>query len=102
MIHRLQLFHARKAFGRKEILKNVSLELSTGEILGVFGKNGCGKSTLLKILFGTLRADALELELNNEPITPKEVIPSQITWLSTSRKFSSKTSKSAGHHPDVF
>ena len=45
-----------------------------GEIIGLFGNNGCGKSTLLKLLFGTLKANAIDLRINEIPISPKKVI----------------------------
>lgn len=77
MKNELQLYYARKAFGRKKVLIDVSFELAQGEILGLFGKNGCGKSTLLKILFGTLKADAIDLRLNGQPLAPKSVITAQ-------------------------
>lgn len=77
MKNELQLHQVTKSFGRKNILKKVSFTLSTGEILGLFGKNGSGKSTLLKILFGTLTADTIDLRLNDQPLFPKKVIPQQ-------------------------
>ncbi|MCW4470886.1 ATP-binding cassette domain-containing protein [Flavobacterium sp. MFBS3-15] len=64
-----------KSFGRKTLLDNVDFQCSTGEILGIFGRNGCGKSTMLKLLFGTLKADSAALSINGRPITPGEVIP---------------------------
>lgn len=73
----LKLYYARKRFGRKEILSQVSFELAQGEIIGLFGRNGSGKSTLLKILFGTLNANALDLRLNGLPIQPKKDLAAQ-------------------------
>jgi len=77
MKHMLQLYSAQKSFGSKKVLLDVSLGLSKGEILGLFGPNGSGKSTLLKILFGTLKADAIDLRINEQPISPESVIPEQ-------------------------
>jgi len=73
----LQLYDVRKSFGRKQILQNVSFQIAQNEIVGLFGKNGCGKSTLLKILFGTLRANAIDLRINELHISPKKVIPEE-------------------------
>lgn len=40
-----------------EILKNINLEINTGEILSVMGPSGCGKSTLLGIIGGIDKPD---------------------------------------------
>jgi ABC-type multidrug transport system ATPase subunit len=70
----LELHKAEKSFRSKEILKKVSFSCSTGEILGIFGRNGCGKSTLLKMIFGTLKASKIEMSFNNKPLSPSQVI----------------------------
>src|SRR3990172_7560858 len=36
--------------GKKEVLKNVSININEGEILGILGPNGAGKTTLISIL----------------------------------------------------
>jgi len=77
MENSLELYFARKRYGRKEILTQVSFELAQGEILGLFGRNGSGKSTLLKILFGTLKANAIDLRLNGIPLAPRKNIEAQ-------------------------
>ncbi len=40
------------------VLRDVSSEASSGDVLGVFGANGSGKSTLMRIIAGVLRADS--------------------------------------------
>jgi len=52
---RTQNLHIRR--GRKIVLTGITLELKSGEVLGVLGPNGAGKSTLLGALCGELQAD---------------------------------------------
>lgn len=74
----LQLHSVSKSFRSKEILTDVSFGITTGDILGLFGRNGCGKSTLLKILFGTTPAGEINLTVNGHGIAPSEVIRKQL------------------------
>ena len=50
-------------------LKEVSLDLEEGEILGVVGESGCGKSTLARILIGLDRPDTGSVDISGEAAT---------------------------------
>ncbi len=60
------------------MLREVSLSIETGEILGLFGKNGCGKSSLLKMIFGTLKADQIEMSIDGVSVKPETIVTSQL------------------------
>ena len=53
----VKLLHINKSFGAQRVLKDVSLEIETGQIVGLLGPNGAGKSTLMKILIGLWEAN---------------------------------------------
>jgi len=55
-----------KAYGDKQVLKNVSVAVRRGERLAIIGPNGLGKSTLLKIAMGRLDADVGRAEWGHE------------------------------------
>lgn len=48
----LECHDLRKVFGKKEVLKGVSLEADAGDILGFIGPNGAGKTTTIKLILG--------------------------------------------------
>jgi simple sugar transport system ATP-binding protein len=69
----LRVEHISKRFGPVTALRDVSLHLRKGEVLGLLGDNGAGKSTLIKILSGFQKQDSGEMLLHGEPYTPKGV-----------------------------
>lgn len=52
----------------KQILKNVSLNVSGNKFFTILGPNGCGKTTLLKSIYRVLKPDSGEILLNNKNI----------------------------------
>ena len=48
------------------ILKNASIDLSQGEMVGLIGRNGAGKTTLLKTIMGILKTKSGEINFENE------------------------------------
>lgn len=64
----LTMQEVSKSFGHVEALKNVTLDIYPGEILGLLGDNGAGKSTLIKILSGVYHADHGNFTFRGEEI----------------------------------
>ncbi len=54
MMNSICINQVTKAFREKEVLKNITLEVSMGEIFGLLGPSGAGKTTLIRILTGQL------------------------------------------------
>lgn len=60
----VELKNATKRFPGVVALKNMSLAVKPGEILGLIGENGAGKSTLIKVLTGVHQADEGQIFVN--------------------------------------
>ena len=57
-----------KNYGKKQVLKDVNLEIPKGKIVGLLGKNGSGKTTLIKIINDLLVPTSGEVLINGEKI----------------------------------
>jgi ABC-type sugar transport system ATPase subunit len=73
----LRLHQIGKSFGPVEVLKDITLEVATGETLGLVGENGAGKSTMMNILGGIIEPTVGEIAFDGKPFQPTEVIESQ-------------------------
>lgn len=60
----LECRNLNKKIGKKQILKNVSLEINSGDILGFIGPNGAGKTTTIKLILGLQSITSGEVYIN--------------------------------------
>ena len=66
---KLEVQNLKKNYGKKNVLKDVSLSLSKGEAIGLLGPNGAGKTTLFYTIVGLIKADEGKVLLGGENIT---------------------------------
>jgi len=65
----LSLEQVSKSYGALQVIRDLSLDLSAGEALGVIGPNGAGKTTMFNLITGGVRPDAGRVRLGGADIT---------------------------------
>jgi lipopolysaccharide export system ATP-binding protein len=65
----LRVEHLSKNYGRRAVLRDVSLSVNTGESVGLLGPNGAGKTTAFYCITGQIRATGGQIFLNRQDIT---------------------------------
>jgi len=73
-----------KHIGKQEVLKNISLDVPEGQIVGLLGPNGAGKSTLMKILTGIWKPDQVagcRLQVADQVAGCRLQVPARIGYL---------------------
>ena len=58
-----------KSYKKRDVVKSVSLEVSSGEIVGLLGPNGAGKTTSFYMVVGLVNADHGQISLDEQDIT---------------------------------
>lgn len=67
--HRLEVVELAKSYRKRAVVKQVSLELQSGEIVGLLGPNGAGKTTCFYMIVGLVRLDQGRILLDDKAIS---------------------------------
>lgn len=70
----LKLEGLEKSFGQTKAVRDISMELCGGQVLGLVGENGSGKSTLMSMVSGALHPDGGKMYYRGAPYHPKSCI----------------------------
>ena len=68
-MNKLQAIGLQKTYKKRMVVKNVSLEVAGGSIVGLLGPNGAGKTTSFYMIVGIITADNGQIILNEHDIT---------------------------------
>jgi lipopolysaccharide export system ATP-binding protein len=67
-VSRLEARGLQKSYGSRMVVKDVSLAVTKGEVVGLLGPNGAGKTTSFYMIVGLVRADAGDITIDGEQI----------------------------------
>jgi len=59
----------QKSYGTRQVVRDVSLQVASGEVVGLLGPNGAGKTTSFYMIVGLVPSDAGEIDLNGVAIS---------------------------------
>lgn len=65
----LTVENLQKAYGKKIVVKDISLSIKSKQIIGLLGPNGAGKTTAFYMIVGLIQADSGLIKLNGENIS---------------------------------
>ena len=68
-LNALEAHRIRKRFGTRVVVKDVSLSIRQGEVVGLLGPNGAGKTTCFYMIAGLIKADQGSIHLGKQVIT---------------------------------
>ena len=69
-INVLEVKNLKKIYGPRTVVKDVSLSIKSGEVVGLLGPNGAGKTTTFYMIVGLVAANGGQILLNGESIQP--------------------------------
>jgi lipopolysaccharide export system ATP-binding protein len=67
-VHTLRASHLQKSYGSRQVVRDVSLSVSTGQVVGLLGPNGAGKTTSFYMIVGLVRADGGRIDIDGQAV----------------------------------
>lgn len=65
----LRAEHLAKSYKNRQVVKDVSLEVNTGQVVGLLGPNGAGKTTTFYMVVGLVKSDKGQIFIDGEDLT---------------------------------
>ncbi len=65
---RLEALHLQKSYGSRKVVKDVSLVVQKGEVVGLLGPNGAGKTTSFYMIVGLVRSDGGDIRIDGHSV----------------------------------
>ncbi len=65
---RLEVLHLKKSYGSRQVVKDVSLEVQKGEVVGLLGPNGAGKTTSFYMIVGLVPSDGGDIRIDGQSV----------------------------------
>ncbi|GAB4137590.1 MAG: ABC transporter ATP-binding protein [Cyanobacteria bacterium J069] len=67
----LHLEELTKTYGKRPVLKDLSLQVQPGEVYGLLGPNGAGKTTTINLICNLLQADSGSISIDGQPVSDR-------------------------------
>src|SRR3990172_5141132 len=77
----LTVRHLKKSFRGRTVVKDVSLTVHAGEIIGLLGPNGAGKTTSFHMIVGLIPCDSGTIHINELEISMLQMDKRSLLWL---------------------
>ena len=65
---RLEVLHLKKSYGSRQVVKDVSLVVQKGEVVGLLGPNGAGKTTSFYMIVGLVPSDGGDIRIDGQSV----------------------------------
>ncbi len=69
----IRIENLQKSFGKRTILRDITLTINPGKVTALIGPNGAGKSTLIKSMLGLVKPEKGNIFIDDTPVSNEKV-----------------------------